>query len=276
MSEQDRGPSARRRLAADRSRAEARGRRQRLLAVVLGGVAAAAFAIAVVVVAVSRDGGDGALESGYDGPLASAAREQYGAVAMGRAGVTTPVLDLYEDFQCPACRALEKRIGGTLKQLAAEGRVKVVYRPFQLFQQEPLMSNSRRAANAAACVPVDEWVQYHDKLYGEQPAEGDVGFRNADLIDWATRLGAAGPEFADCVNGARQIDQVEKASAQAGRAGVDSTPFLALNGRKVDDDVLGSPDELRRAVAAAGGGRHRAPAGTRSTGVATGLDQARP
>ncbi|MFC4051545.1 DsbA family protein [Actinomadura syzygii] len=272
MSEQGRGP---RTPADDRTRTEARERRRRLLVVVLGGVAAAAVAVAVVVVAVGRHDGDGTLESSYDGPLAPTAREQYGAVAMARPGVATPVLDLYEDFQCPACRALERRIGGTLKQLAAEGRARVVYRPFQLFQQEPLMSNSRRAANAAACFPAGAWVRYHDKLYGEQPPEGDVGFRNQDLIAWGRRLGATGPEFADCVDRSRQIDQVEKASSQAGRAGVDATPFLALNGRRVDDDVLGSPDELRKAVAAVGGGR-RAPGGARATGVATGRHQARP
>ncbi|MGH3239985.1 MAG: DsbA family protein, partial [Spirillospora sp.] len=272
--EQGSEPSAGRRLADERERAAARGRRQRLLVVVLGGVAVAAVAVVLAVVAVSRDdGGDEALDS-YKGPLAPAAREQYGAVAMAQPGVSAPVLELYEDFQCPACRALEQRLGGTIKQLAAEGRAKVVYRPFQLFQQDPLMSNSRRAANAAACLPVANWVSYHDRLFAEQPVEGDTGFGNEDLIDWGAAHGVADPAFAACVNGAQQIDLVEKASAQAGRAGVDATPYLALNGRKVGGDVLGSPDELREAVAKATGGRAPAPVGGGSGGTATGGDPA--
>ncbi|TDB88072.1 hypothetical protein E1264_12655 [Actinomadura sp. KC216] len=275
MSEQGSGTAARRRLGDERGRAAARERRQRLLVVVLGGVVAAAVVIAVVVVAVSRDSGGETLTDSYKGPLAPAAREPFGAVAMAQPGVTAPVVDVYEDFQCPACKAMEERIGGTLKQLAAEGRAKVVYRPFQLFQQEPLMSNSRRAANAAACVPSGIWMRYHDKLFAEQPVEGDRGFGNARLIDWGAELGATDPGFAACVNGSQKIDEVEKASAQAGRAGVDSTPYLALNGRKVEPDVLGSPDELKKAVAKAAGAPAPAPGGaTRPGGTALGGDPA--
>ncbi|MEU8799688.1 thioredoxin domain-containing protein [Spirillospora sp. NPDC048819] len=270
MSEQDRGPSARRRLAGERARTAARERRRRLLVVVLGSVAAAAVVIAGTVVAVSRLGGDGPLGDTYTGPLAPTSRVQHGAVAMARPGVTGPVLELYEDFQCPACKSLEGRLGGTLKQLAADGEARVVYRPFQLFQQEPLMSNSRRAANAAACVPVNKWIPYHDKLFAEQPAEGDTGFTQQNLIKWAGELGVTDPAFAACVNGNQKIDLVEKASAAAGRAGVDSTPYLTLNGQKVDGDALGSPDELKKAVAQAGGGTTPSPGSTRSDGRADG------
>ncbi|MFA1542269.1 DsbA family protein [Actinomadura monticuli] len=266
MSEQGRGPSARRRLADERARAAARGRRQRALLVVLGAVALAAVAVVAVVVLMSRDGTEPAID-GYKGALAPATRQQDGSVAMAQPGVSAPVLDVWEDFQCPACKTMEARLGGTMKQLAAEGRLKVVYRPFQLFQQEPLMSNSRRAANAAACMPADHWVEYHDRLYAEQPVEGDDGFLPKDLIAWAADLGVTDPSFAACVNGEQKMKAVDQASIQAGKAGVDSTPFLALDGEKVGNDVLGSPDDLRKAVAEAGGSTP-APTGTRSSGTA--------
>ncbi|RFS85257.1 hypothetical protein D0T12_09390 [Actinomadura spongiicola] len=274
MSEHENEPSARRLLTEHQARAAARERRKRLLQVVLGGVAVTSVLVAGVVVAFSRGGGRGFAEDAYDGPLAPTTREQHGAVAMARPGVTAPVLDLYEDFQCPMCRTVETRVGGTIKRLAAEGRVKVVYRPFQLFQQDPLMSNSRRAANAAACLPVDRWVRYHDRLFAEQPPEGDIGFSNENLIKYAAELGVTDPAFATCVHDAQRVDLVEKASAQAGRSGVDSTPYLALNGRKVDDDVLRSPDELTKAVARAGGGLAPASGGPRSRDTAAGGDPA--
>lgn len=267
MSEQDRGPAARR-LAEERARAAARGRRRRALLVVLGAVAAAAVVVVVVVVAVSGRGGAPA-SRGYQGALAPATRQPDGSVAMAQPGVNAPVLDVWEDFQCSACKAMEARLGGTMEQLAAAGRLKVVYRPFQLFQQDPLMSNSRRAANAAACMPADHWVKYHDRLYAEQPMEGEKGFEPRELIRWATGLGVTGPSFAACVNGEQQMGAVNRASAQAGRSGVDSTPYLALNGKKVGNGVLGSPGGLKKAVAKAGGG---APAsgGPRSGGAANG------
>ncbi|WP_067462742.1 DsbA family protein [Actinomadura macra] len=252
MSKAEGKETARHRLADDGARAAARGRRRRALVVVTGTVVFAATAVAAVVIVVG--GRDHATVGDYKGALAPAVRQRDGSIAMAQPGVTGPVLELYEDFQCPACLALEERQGGTLKELAAQGRAKVVYRPFQLFQQDPLMSNSRRAANAAACAPADQWVQYHDTIYAHQPDEGDTGFTNPQLIAWAGETGITDAEFAACVNGAEKMETVEQVTALAGKAGVNSTPYLALDGRKAGDDVLGSPDALRKAVAEAGGG----------------------
>ncbi|MGW3770480.1 DsbA family protein [Actinomadura verrucosospora] len=266
MSEQGREPSARKRLADERTRAAVRRRRRRALLVALGALTVAAVAVVVVVVALSRTG-EKPLQNSYKGALAPAARQQDGSVAMAQPGVSSPVLDVWEDFQCPACKAMEERVGATMKELAAQGKVRVVYRPFQLFQQDPLMSNSRRAANAAACMPADHWVAYHDKLYAEQPPEGDTGFSTGDLVRWGERLGVTDPSFGACVRGDQKIKTVDQASAQAGRAGVDATPYLALNGKKVGNDALASPDDLRKAVAEAGGGTPQ-PGSTQSGGTA--------
>ncbi|MEU8344173.1 thioredoxin domain-containing protein [Spirillospora sp. NPDC048832] len=264
MSEQGSGGSARRRLARERAREAARGRRRRALVVVLGAVALAAVAVVAVVVVTSRDGGGPSVDD-YKGALAPATRQRDGSVAMAKPGVTAPVLDVWEDFQCPACKAMEARLGATMKQLAAEGRLKVVYRPFQLFQQEPLMGNSRRAANAAACMPASHWVKYHDRLFAEQPEEGTKGFLPKELIAWAVDLGVRDAAFTACVDGEQRMRTVNQASAAAGKAGVDATPYLALNGRKVGDEVLGSADELRKAIARAAGGPAPASAPSRGT-----------
>src|SRR5690606_1753170 len=93
MSEQDRDPSARRRLADRRARDAARQRRRRLLVVVLGSVAAAAAVIAVVVVAVPR-GGAAPSAAGYKGRCGPTTRLGSGGAAMGRPGVETPVLEI--------------------------------------------------------------------------------------------------------------------------------------------------------------------------------------
>ncbi|MBE1535343.1 DsbA family protein [Actinomadura algeriensis] len=243
--------SARRRLADERVRDAARAKRRRLLVVVLGAVAAAAVVVAVVVLVLGRETGPEPIAE-YDGPLAPTTRQQDGSVAMAEQGVNAPVLEIYEDFQCPACRVMEERLGATIKELAAEGKVKVVYRPFQLFQQDPLMSNSRRAANAAACAPADKWVAYHDKLFTHQPPEGDEGFTPDQLIKWAAEVGITGAPFEKCVREMQKIEQVESATAAAGRAGVDATPYLALNGRKLTGEAL-TEEGLRDAVAGARG-----------------------
>ncbi|GAA2580052.1 thioredoxin domain-containing protein [Actinomadura fulvescens] len=250
MNKVDRERSARQRLAEERARQAARGKQRRLLFTVLGTIAAVAIVV-VVVVLVRNAGNDSKTGSDYKGALAPTTRQQDGSVVMAAAGVAKPVLELYEDFQCPACKSVEDSLGTTIKEQAAAGKVRVVYRPFRLFGQEPLRSNSQRAANAAACAPAGRWVQYHDRLYAEQPEEGDVGFRNGDLIKWAGETGITGDAFARCVNGGEKNAVVDQATAYAAKAGVTATPTLMLDGRKAPNDAL-TPDGLKKAIETAG------------------------
>ncbi|MFG2000157.1 DsbA family protein [Spirillospora sp. NPDC048911] len=251
MSMVDRERSARQRLAEERSRQAARDKQRRLLFVVLGTVVAVAVVVVAVVLVRGSTDDDSAPGSGYKGALAPATRQADGSVVMAEAGVAKPVLELYEDFQCPACKSVEESLGTTIKEQAAAGKVKVVYRPFRLFQQEPLKSNSQRAANAAECAPAGNWVRYHDRLYAEQPDEGDVGFENADLIKWGAEAGIPGGAFTACVNGGEKNALVDQATAHAARAGVTSTPTLMLDGKKAAASAL-TPDGLKKAIEAAG------------------------
>ncbi|KAB2342739.1 DsbA family protein [Actinomadura rudentiformis] len=250
MSKADRGRSARQRLAEERARQAARERQQRLLVIVLGAVAAAAI-IVVAVVLVRNAGGGSEPGSDYKGELAPATRQPDGSVAMAKAGVAKPMLELYEDFQCPACKNLEDRLGATIKEQAAAGKVKVVYRPFRLFRQEPLKSNSQRAANAAACAPAGSWIRFHDRLFAEQPDEGEAGFENADLVEWGREAGITGDAFAKCVDGGEKNAMVDQATAHAAKAGVSATPTLMLDGKQVAGGAL-TPDGLTKAIEAAG------------------------
>ncbi|MBO2449772.1 thioredoxin domain-containing protein [Actinomadura barringtoniae] len=249
MSKAERERSARQRLAEERLKQAARQKQQRMLMIVLGVVAVVAVAV-VVIVTVSNSGDDKKAPK-YAGPLAPTSRQADGSIVMAKAGVAKPVLEVFEDFQCPACKALEDTTGKTIKEQAAAGAVKVVYRPFRLFQQEPLKSNSQRAANAAECAPADKWVPFHDQLYANQPEEGSDGFANKDLIKWAGEVGITGDAFTQCVNGGQKNASVDQATAYAQKAGVTGTPTLMLDGKKVGDDAL-TPDGLKKAISAAG------------------------
>jgi protein-disulfide isomerase len=242
---------------ADRT---AEGRRQRVLPAVLGAVAVIAVAVAVVVALRGRDGrGESTGPGTYRGPLAPASRTPDGATVMSRTGVTRPVLEIFEDFQCPVCRAVEHIVGPTVERLAAEGRVKVVYWPFQLFRGpggEPLASNSRRAANAALCAPADRWPAYRDTLFAHQPEEGVAGFEPARLVAWGRQAGITGAGFASCVAKMRKAAQVDAMTRYATRTrGVDAAPAVFLDGRPLDlESQLLDAVAFERAVLSAGRG----------------------
>lgn len=193
------------------------------------------------------DQGGGSSQSGTDSGV-PATRQTDGSVAVARPGVTTPVLDIYEDFQCPVCRSFETTSGGTLSDLAAQGKVKLVYRPFRLFEQEPQRSNSGRAANAAACAPASDWTALHRLLFQSQPPEGTLGFNPLDLVSLGRQAGISDSGFASCVTLQQKATNVEQSTRAALAAGVTGTPTLKLNGVALSSNTIFDPQSLRAAI----------------------------
>jgi protein-disulfide isomerase len=240
--------NARGRLAEERARQAAQARRTRAMLITAG--AGVLIILVVIVVVLVRSSGED--RQVYAGPVAPVTRQPDGSTVMAVPGVTRPVLEIFEDFQCPACKAFETTNGGNTKKLAALGNVRVVYRPFTLFTMEPLKSNSERAANAALCAPANKWIRYHDLLYKKQPAEGTVGFLNKDLIAWAGQVGITGDAFAACVNGNQKAAQAQQMTQYALNVGkVKSTPNARLNGREMDQSQVFTSDGFQKAILAA-------------------------
>jgi protein-disulfide isomerase len=254
MSKASRQRSARDRLAEERRRQAQAAARRRALLITLAGLAVLALVVGITVFVTNRKEERTQRASAYTGALAPVSRAADGSITMAKAGVTAPLLEIFEDFQCPICKEFENASGSTIKRLAAEGKVKVVYRPFQLFQDEPLSSNSRRAANAALCAPADKWVSYHDALYKFQPPEGKKGFSGKDLVAWGADLGIAGSTYGPCVNDAQKAGQVDQMTQYAtGTRKVTGTPTVYLNGKQLNlQSQLLNPAALEQAVTAAG------------------------
>lgn len=146
---------------------------------------------------------------------------------------------IYEDFLCPFCGELEKETSDDLTRLAADGKVQVEYRPFDLLSASygdyPI-----RAASAFALVleksGPEVAKEFHDLLFENQPSEQDPdAVTNEDLVDYAVEAGA---EEADVREGIEQVshrDWVTKATASAMDAGVEGTPTVLLDGEVFDD-----------------------------------------
>ncbi|QXJ25448.1 thioredoxin domain-containing protein [Actinomadura graeca] len=258
MSKAARERSARERLAAERKRQAARQKQRRLLAIVVGSVVAVAVIVVAVVIVMDQRDKNGRAEV-HQGAVAPLSRDADGSIVMAKPGVTKPVLEIFEDFQCPICKQFEESSGKTVLQLAAEGKVKVVYRPFHLFgqQKDPVKINSLRSAEAALCVPADKWISYHDALFKFQPAEGSKGFSPDDLVKWGKDVGVTDPNFEKCVRDEQkkpQVDAMTKYALETRK--VEGTPTVFLDGKPLDlQSQLMNGDALKAAVAAAGGGK---------------------
>jgi protein-disulfide isomerase len=250
MSKAARQRSARERLAEERKRQAQKQQRARRLMISLSGLVIVALAVVITVYFVNKKD-----PNAYTGALAPMTRQSDGAILAAKPGAKAPKLELFEDFQCPICHEFENSSGSTIKRLAAEGKVNVLYYPFWLFKQQtdPIRGNSQRAANAALCAPADKWIPYHDAIYKHQPAEGSKGFSNKDLIGWAKDLGFDTPQFEQCVNGNQKQSQIDSMTNYAEQTRkVTGTPTVFLNGQALDlNSTLLNAKNLEKAILAA-------------------------
>lgn len=146
---------------------------------------------------------------------------------LGRADAPVTI-DLYEDFQCPACQTWSEAVFPSLaaNELAA-GTVRIVFHDMAFLGPES--TDAGRAAFAAAQQGRfwDMWAT----LYLNQGRENSGAFGRDRLIAMAGGLGFDVDQFAaDMASSAAQAS-IARSQADAARAGVTSTPTLIIGGR---------------------------------------------
>jgi len=178
----------------------------------------------------------------YAGPYAPVALTANDTVTMTQPGVTTPVLVIYEDYQCSICDGFELVNGGPIEKLAYQGRVKVIYHMFTIFVgSQPRQANSTRAWAADRCVPTRSWVTYHNLLYVNQPLEtARNGFPVTQLLAFGRRIGLASSAFTQCVTSQRYAAELVPLSNRIVKDGFNATPTVLLNGHSLSMSILDS------------------------------------
>ncbi len=157
-------------------------------------------------------------------------RHVYGAAA------APMTLVEYGDFECPYCGAaapvLRRLIDGS------DGRARLVFRHFPLFNVHPFALTAALAAEASG----EAFWAMHDLLFAHQNDLTD-----ADLAGYGRRIGA-GEVVGEAAQRSRPA--VEADYASGGDAGVRGTPTLFVDGRRYPGRV-----ELRALRAALDLGR---------------------
>lgn len=175
-------------------------------------------------------------------------------VNAGTAKPGAPTLELFEDFQCPSCAEVHKRLSDTVKRLAEAGTVRLVFHPMVFLDDKLGNDSSKTVTNAAACAAdAGAYLRYHDAAMRSQSAEGK-GFTPEQIQQFAADAGLTGTELAtwqrcEAADTYRAYVLASEQSALA--SGVDGTPTFKLDGQELDLGGL-TPDALMQAVAQAG------------------------
>jgi protein-disulfide isomerase len=135
-----------------------------------------------------------------------------------------PVVRVFDDFECAACGAFDRRVAARLHALEAEGRLRIEYHHTPL----AVHTRSRHAAAAVACAPARERATIRSRLhrhrewaFADDPA--------AAVLEHVPRGSAE--EVAACM-GQDSIAALLAADAAFGRrAAIRAVPTVWLDGR---------------------------------------------
>jgi len=169
-------------------------------------------------------------------------------------------IDIWEDFQCPACRDFEAINNEIIKKVITEKKAKVVYHPLTFIGARSTLgfNESVIAANAAACA-MDEgkFVQMHEILYQNQAATENSGkFTKEYMISLGAKIGITSMKYQDCVTKGNYSLWTETSASYAAVKNVNSTPTVSVNGKELSregvDNDYSNPAKFKAALAAGG------------------------
>jgi protein-disulfide isomerase len=164
-----------------------------------------------------------------------------------------PVVEIWEDFQCPACQALEKANGKGIEQLAAEGKIQLIWRPTTFLDRNLQNDSSVRATAAWGCaVDAGKTKEYHDAIFANAPATEGDGYTDAQLMGFAATSGITGAEldtFTTCLNEGTYQPWALNSTQVFYDANIPGTPLVKIDGTEIDASIAADPAKFAQAVA---------------------------
>lgn len=193
-------------------------------------VTAAAVLIGIAIIAFARPPAPVTGEDLITPPTAYAANLVDGE-NLGPAGAPV-VLELYSDFQCPACKQfVTLQLPRLVTEFVTPGTLRVQARDIDLIGKGTPNESLDLAAGAACAAAQGRYWQFHDYVFWNQGRE-NMGDHDAAFI--AAVADAAGVNRTDwdaCVAKQDTRTTINAQTTAAFAAGITSTPTLVINGQ---------------------------------------------
>ena len=180
-------------------------------------------------------------------PAAVSEADGYGIVLNPTA---TPTIDVWVDYQCPACRTFEVLNGGYLNEVIAQKKAKVVFHPLTFIGAESII-----AANAAACAADEnKFVDMNLALFQNQGSSENSGRWQGDaMLAIGESIGIKSDSFKQCVREGNYVKWTRNVTEASASKNVNSTPTIRINGKDLDRNTeYGDPVKFKAALAAGG------------------------
>lgn len=179
---------------------------------------------------MARDGGTSAPELAPPSVAETRAAPSADAgVAMGSPDAPVTIVE-FADFLCPACRSFNAVTGKAIRRdFAVPGG------PLRWINYDfPLNQASWAPALAARCADQQgRYWELHDLMYARVEDWAGEENPNGEFIDFAESLGMDGDAFRACLSDRSGLQEVGAARRYGESIGVNSTPTLFINGRRI-------------------------------------------
>ncbi len=260
LTKNEKREAAREKARQLREEQKKKDRRTKLL--LQGGIIVASLAIiavvALVIVNSIRPAGPGPLNMASDGIQ----------ITEGFVATETPALQpgedpipneraegelnitMYVDYLCPICGQFEATNGDYISSLLENGGTTVDIHPITILDRASQGTKySTRSANAAACVAnysPNQFYDFHNLLFANQPAENTTGLSDDELVALTVEAGVnEADSIASCITGQQFKAWVANSSARAlngpiPNSNIDKvtgTPTVLVNGLKYEGAV---------------------------------------
>jgi protein-disulfide isomerase len=137
----------------------------------------------------------------------------------------------FGDFQCPDCKMEAPVLRKEVTQ-AFGGKVRVVFKNYPLESVHPW---ARAAAIAGRCVYHQDQAafwKFYDWIYDNQE-QVTVDTLNARVLAWAGQNGVDAVQLGRCIETRATEPEVDRSIAEGHALGIQGTPTLFINGRKI-------------------------------------------
>jgi protein-disulfide isomerase len=243
--------STREKAAEARAAAQAAERRRERTIRIVGGLAVLAVVIGILAIGIVQSRkGDAPPSADSALPTGVTAANGYGYQVNTAEGA--PTVEIFEDFQCPACAQFEQTYGPLIQQEAADGNIQLTYRIMTFLDNNLNSDHSVRAANAFGCsINAGVGEPYHNAIYANQPAQEGAGWTDDQLKQFGADVGLTGETkttFDQCVDAGTYEGWAQLSNQAAFDAGVTGTPTIQVNGQKIPDSALASEQALKDAL----------------------------
>jgi len=173
-------------------------------------------------------------------------------LSLGDANATV-VIDVFEDFQCPACQLFTERIETlVIQNLVAPGKARYVFHNYPFLDGDGAGNGgeSDRAANASMCANEQgKFWEMHHTIYANWNGENQGAFSAPRLQAMAKSIGLDMDAFNACFDANKYEEDIQADFELGKNMGVSGTPTVFVNGERVGQPgKIATYEEIAQAV----------------------------